>query len=77
MKSKNLTLSLDADLLEAGRRYAKAQGSSLNAVIRSFLRSAVLGDEASRSGDELMDALESAEGDSGGKRWKREDAYQG
>lgn len=35
---KNVTISLDEDLLQAGRRYAKLQGTSINEMFREFHR---------------------------------------
>lgn len=75
MKSKNLTISLDEDLLNAGKRYAKRKGTSINQLFREFLESRVLGTPVAQDVDDLMDALDGATGDSKGRRWKREDAY--
>jgi hypothetical protein len=75
MKSKNVTISLDEELLKAGKRYAKLKGTSINELFREFLKSKVVGESSTEVTSDLMDALDAAEGDSKGTRWKREDAY--
>ena len=71
---KNVTLSLDERLLEAGREYAKAHNTSLNSLIRELLARTVL----PSSEDWLEEFLRLADGlhaNSGGRTWKREDLY--
>ena len=75
MKSKNLTISLDKELLNASRRYAELKGTSINELFRDFLKKHVVGQSSADLSDELMEALEATEGNSKNKRWKREDAY--
>ncbi|WP_438968669.1 DUF6364 family protein [Nonlabens sp.] len=41
MATKNLTIRLSAQLIEASKEYAKKQGKSLNEVIREFLENNV------------------------------------
>jgi hypothetical protein len=70
----NITLSIDDNLLDAGRRYANAHNTSLNALIRDLLSEAV----TNPSGDWLTEAfklMDRAQGNSRGKKWKREDLY--
>lgn len=76
MKSKNLTISLDQELIALGKRYAKLHGTTLNQLFREFIQSKVVGESSSSAADELMEALEEATGSSRGKRWSREDAYE-
>jgi hypothetical protein len=76
MKSKNVTISLEEDLLDAGRRYAKLKGTSINEMFREFLRSKVVAQTGNDIAEEMMDALDAAQGDSAGRSWKREDAYR-
>lgn len=75
MAAKNVTISLDTELLRAARRYAKARNLSVNGVIRRFLESAVTPAADEKSVDEFFAALDEAAGASEGRRWKREDAY--
>ena len=70
----NITISLDEDLLKAGREYAKKHNTSVNALVRKLLEQMV----KSQSGDwldECFKLMDQAEVDSKGKQWKREDLY--
>ena len=71
---KNITLSLDEKVLEAGREYAKAHNMSLNALIRKLLAQTVL-PAAEHWVDEMLGLMDRAEGDSHGQKWTREDLY--
>jgi hypothetical protein len=75
MKTKNLTISLDEDLIKAGKRYAKLQGTSIDELFRDFLRKRVVGATNDETAEQMMEALDEAVGDSKGKKWSREDAY--
>ena len=71
---RNVTITLDDDLLKSGRRYAKKHGTSLNALIRRLLEGAV----TSQSKDwleECFHLMDEAGVSSGGRRWRREDLY--
>ena len=70
----NITISLDDDLLAAGRQYAKDHNTSLNALIRQLIEKNVQLDLQNwlNAGFQLMDR---AEINSGGKYWKREELY--
>jgi len=70
----NITISLDEDLLRAGRQYAKKHNTSVNALIRKLLEQTV----KSRSKDLLCECfklMDQVEVNSQGKRWKREVLY--
>ena len=81
---KNITLTIDEDTLERGEEYAKRHNTSLNGLVRDLLEQTVkprkewveemfrLMDEASAHKDCLEDG---AHGNSEGRRWTREDAY--
>jgi lysophospholipase L1-like esterase len=72
----NITLSMDDDLLEAGRRYAQEHNTSLNALVRDLLAKTVTRSSSNR----LEDAFRVADKyhfSSKGKTWKREDLYDG
>ena len=75
MKSKNVTISLEEELLKAGKRYAKLKGTSINEMFRDFLRNKVVAETSDETADELLEALDQAAGNSAGRRWSREDAY--
>jgi len=71
---RNITLSLDEKLLAAGREYAKAHKTSLNALIRELLAQAVLPDSEDWV-EAMLRQMDQAKGNSCGRKWKREDIY--
>ncbi len=71
---KNLTLSVDEELIEEGRRYARAHHTSLNALLRDLLARTVR-ENRENWVDECIRKMDSAGGHSGGETWKREDLY--
>ncbi len=73
----NITLSADAALIEQAREIAARQGTSLNELVRAYLRSLVGQNGEDDPAAELVRLLESAAGHSGGQRFRREDAYEG
>lgn len=79
MKSRNITLSVPSDLLDAGRRHAKAHGKSLNGLVRDLLSSAVGKDSSTDYVDDLFDAIDEMSSESiktKSRSWKRDDAYE-
>ncbi len=72
----NITISLDEDLLKSGRRYAEKHQTSMNALIRKLLEQAVrLQSDAWL--EECFNLMDRGGGDSKGRRWQREDLYNG
>ena len=71
---KNITLSLDDELLEAGRQYADRHQTTLNALVRELLAKTVLADRQSVI-KEMFRLMDANPGNSRGRRWKREDLY--
>ena len=72
----NITISLDEDLLKSGRRYAEKHQTSMNALIRKLLEQTVrLQSDAWLV--ECFNLMDRAGGDSKGRRWQREDLYNG
>lgn len=72
----NITISLDEDLLKSGRRYAEKHQTSMNALIRKLLEQTVrLQSDAWLL--ECFNLMDRAGGDSRGRRWQREDLYNG
>ncbi len=70
----NITISLDEELIKKGREYAAKHHTSINALIRDYLRQTV----ASESDDWLaacFELMDHAGGDSKGEHWKREELY--
>ena len=72
----NITISLDKDLLNSGRRYAERQQTSLNAIIRDMLEQTIR-PQSEAWLDESFKLMDRANGNSNGQRWSREDLYNG
>ncbi len=72
---KNITLSIDEDLLQAGRDYAKSHNTSLNVLVRKLLEQVVARKDSRWLEDTflLMDKLHVS---SRGKRWTRGELYR-
>lgn len=72
---KNITLSIDNDVLRAGREYAKKHNISFNALIRRLLEQTVL--KSSHDWiDECLQLMDKAKANSQGKKWRRKDLYR-
>ncbi|MGH9520785.1 MAG: DUF6364 family protein [Terriglobales bacterium] len=72
---KNVTLSIDENLLAAARRYAKRQNISLNQLIRDLLaRTAAM--DAKAAADEMLRVAERVRGDSKGWQWNRDEIHE-
>lgn len=71
---KNITLSMDDDLVAAGRTYAREHNTSLNKLVRELLRRTVTPD-GSGWVDECFRKMDNAGGRSAGETWSREDLY--
>lgn len=70
----NVTISLDEELVKAGRRYAQIHNTSMNALIRDLLEKSVR-PESKDWIDECFSLMDRAGGNSGGNRWQREELY--
>ncbi|MBW1803886.1 MAG: ribbon-helix-helix protein, CopG family [Deltaproteobacteria bacterium] len=70
----NITISLDEDLLKAGREYARKHHTSVNALIRKLLEQTVRSQSEDWL-DECFNLMDQAEVNSKGQRRKREDLY--
>ena len=71
---KNITLSLDEKLIEAGRKYARSHNMSLNSLIRKLLVQTVLPSSEDWL-EELFRLMDQAKGNSRGQKWTREELY--
>jgi hypothetical protein len=72
----NITISIDEELLKSGRKYAEKHQTSLNALIRKLLEDTV----RLQSDDwleECFNLMDRAEANSKGRRWQREELYDG
>ena len=78
MKGKtNLTIAVDANLVERARTVARRQGSSLNAFLRRQI--ALLAGKGGNedAAAELLELFKKSGGNSRGRRVQRADAYEG
>jgi hypothetical protein len=73
---KNITIAIDEETMNAGRSYAQAHRTSLNALIRQLLAGAVKPAQTAWT-DTLFQLADRASGNSQGQRWHREDLYRG
>ena len=70
----NITISINEELLRAGREYAKKHSISMNALLRKLLERTVK--SSSRDWlDECFQKMDLAGGNSKGQKWQREDLY--
>lgn len=74
MASRNLTLAIPEELLERSRRYAAAQGTTLNQLVRMELEKLTARTPGSRARD-LIEIARSAKIRSR-RAWRREDLYE-
>ena len=72
---KNITLSIDDDLLSAGREYARKHNISLNALVRRLLEHTVVRKDNGVF-DEMFEIMDKLTVSSDGKRWSREELYR-
>jgi hypothetical protein len=70
----NITLSIDDELLRAGRQYAQIHDETLNGLVRRLLAQTVLNGDTHWL-DECFALMDRAHARSGGKTWSRDDLY--
>ena len=70
----NVTLSIPDDLLNRGRSYAQARGTSLNALVRELLDETVSNPESAV--DSMIERLRQSAGDSKGVKINREELHR-
>jgi ribonuclease D len=71
---KNVTLAMEEELIEEGRRYAREHHTSLNAMIRDLLERTIREDRE-KWVEECCRKMDEADGHSGGRKWGREELY--
>jgi len=72
----NITLSADAELIKKGREYANAHHTSLNQLVRDYLRSITGGNDAEKAADEFMNLANTMAGRSdSGFQFSRDAIY--
>lgn len=70
----NVTLSIDDELLNRGRKYAQVRGTSLNALLRKLLDETVSKPDAAI--DAMVERLRQTAGNSHGVRISREELHR-
>jgi len=74
---KNITLSVDEDILAAVRRHAAERNSTVNGLVREFLAGlAAHEDRAKRARERLRQLSSQTRGRLGRKAWTREDLHE-
>ncbi len=72
----NITLSADAKLIKKGREYAKAHNTSLNQLVRDFLRRVTGGSDVEKAADEFLNLAKTMPGYSeNGFKFSRDAIY--
>ena len=74
---KNVTLSIDDQLLDRARKLAAERGTSVNRMIREFLarETGTESEDAYRARMEMVEMARKATGGLGGWKWNREEIY--
>jgi len=73
----NLTIAIDEDLLRRARIRALEQGTSVNALLRSYLESFTGASAARRQAvDRLLALSKSSQSARGGRRWTRDELHE-
>jgi replicative DNA helicase len=73
---KNITLSVDDEVLAAVRRHAAERNSTVNAMVRDYLTNlAQQQDRARRARARLRQLSKQSQGRLGTKTWSREDLH--
>jgi hypothetical protein len=72
-----LTIAMDEWVLERARSRASRQGTSLDALVRSYVESFASGEESREQAVKtLLDLSQKTEGGSGGRRWTRDELHE-
>jgi hypothetical protein len=72
----NLTITVDDHVLVRARRRALEQGTSVNAVLRSYLETYAGADEQARAVDALLRASERSGAGRDGNTWTRDELHE-
>lgn len=74
---RNITLSVDEDVLTAVRRHAAEHNSTVNALVRDYLTNlAAHNDRAKQALTRLRQLSKRSQGRLGKKTWSREDLHE-
>jgi Family of unknown function (DUF6364) len=73
---RNITLSVNEDVLATVRRYAAERNSTVNALVREYLTNlAAHEDRAKQARVRIAELSKRSRGSLGDKKWSREDLY--
>jgi len=74
---KNITLSVDEQVLAAARRYASEHGSSVNALVREFLSGiSFRQDRASKARKQICEMSKHSKARIGSASWGRDEIHE-
>ena len=72
----NITLSADEILIKKARKYAGEHNTSLNKMVRTFLKSIVSESHDKQNDVEFfLNTVDRIHGNSNGKKWERKEIY--
>ncbi len=73
---KNITLSVEEEVLQAVRRYANERNSSINRLVRDYLRQiAEREDRAAKARQKLRELSDASTARVGERTWSRDDLH--
>ena len=74
---KNITLSVDDEVLDAVKIYAAERKTTVNAIVRAELeRIAKAEDRSARARRRLLELAENSKAEMGQVTWKRDELYE-
>ena len=73
---RNITLSLDKEVLRRGREYAKRHNISFNALVRRLVEQTVT-DESSQWLEDIFSLMDRTNASSRGEKWTRDELHRG
>lgn len=74
--SRNITLSIDEDILDRVKVLAAERRTTVNAMVRDYLTGiAAAEDRTERARRRLLELARESKGELGSVTWKREDLY--
>jgi len=76
MIMKNITLSIEDELLKAGREYARKHRISFNALVRKLIKQTVISDNSNWL-DETFAMMDNLEITDEPVKWTRDELYRG
>ncbi|MDX9959822.1 MAG: hypothetical protein AB7T74_16450 [Clostridia bacterium] len=72
---KNITLSIDESILQAGRDYARSHNMSFNVLVRRLIEQTVV-PRKQRWLDDTFSLMDNLNVSSEGNKWTREELYR-